>query len=59
MLSSVCDLDIGDAFLSLITVYDLSAHETQDADCVMLCMNFGWIGTSYLYLLLGADEVSG
>jgi hypothetical protein len=59
MLSSVCDLDISGAFLSLITVYDLSAHETQDADCVMLCMNFGWINTSYLYLLLGTDEVSG
>lgn len=59
MLSSVCDLEISDAFLSLITVYDLSAHKTHFADCVMLCMNFGWISTSYLYLLLGADEVSG
>jgi hypothetical protein len=59
MLSSVCDLEISDAFLSLIIVYDLSAHEIHFADCVMLCMNFGWISTSYLYLLLGADEVSG
>jgi hypothetical protein len=59
MLSLVCNLDISDAFLSLIIVYNLAVHETWDADYVMLCMNFGWIGTSYLYLLLGADEVSG
>jgi hypothetical protein len=54
MLSSVCDLEISDAFLSLIIVYDLSAHEIHFADCVMLCMNFGWISTSYLLPTVGS-----